>query len=188
MSEPMNGAELLAKIRPVMREESAQVCLRPDLIEAFQAADQELLESKAKDASGGGRMVDGGESARTVELAEKVRKLEEEVVAHSITFRFRAMSKDRWSALLDEHPPRPKNELDKYAGYDRDGVLAAAVRLCLFDPVFDDASWAELTKVLNEGEWKELTETVNSLNRGVVDAPKSVLASQILDRAASTSR
>jgi hypothetical protein len=188
VSEPLNGADLLAKIRPVMREESTQVCLRPDLIEAVIAADQELLASKAKDASGGERMVHGGESPRTVELAEKVRALEEEVVEHSITFRFRAMSKDRWSALCDEHPPRPNNELDKYAGYDRDGVLDAAVRRCLFDPVFDDAAWAELTKVLSDGEWKELTDTVNSLNRGVVDAPKSVLASQILDRAANTSR
>lgn len=188
MSEPMNGAELLARIRPVMREESTQVCLRPDLVDAVIAADQELLQSQAKDTSGEGRMVDGGASPRTIELAEKVRALEEEVVAHSITFHFRAVSKDRWSALCDEHPPRPNNELDKFAGYDRDGVLAAAVRLCLVDPVFDDASWAELVKVLPEGEWKELTDTVNSLNRGVVDAPKSVLASRILDRLASTSR
>lgn len=188
MSDPLNGADLLARIRPVMREESTQVCLRPDLIEAVMAADEELVKSKAKDTSGEGRLATGGESPRTIELAEKVRALEEEVVANSITFHFRAMSKDRWSALCDEHPPRPKNELDKYAGYDRQGVLDAAVRLCLFDPVFDDESWAELTKVLNEGEWKELTDTVNSLNRGVVDAPKSVLASQILDRLASTSR
>jgi hypothetical protein len=58
--------------------------------------------------------------------------------------------------------------------------------MCLIDPVFDDESWTELTKIINIGEWRELRDVVNSVNRGVVDAPKSALASQILGRRATT--
>lgn len=185
MSEPLNGAELLARIKPQMREESTQLCLRPDLLDAFEEADAELVASRAADMSGN-RLSDG-ESTKTRKLAEKVAALEAEIDASAITFRFKAMSKDKWRALCDTFPPRAKNELDVYAGYDRDAVLDTAVRLCMVDPVFDDESWAELVKNLNPSEWTELTDTVNSANRGVVDAPKSVLASQILARRASTS-
>lgn len=197
MSEPQSGADLLARIRPQFREESTQLCLRPDLIDAFEELDAELVRSRAADVAGD-RLADG-ESKRTRELAKKVRELEEEVEAHSIDFHLRAMSKDKWRALCDSHAPRKGNELDAYAGYDRDAVLDEAVRICLFDPVFEDCtkaecdhedcgSWQALVKKLNPSEWRELRDTVNSVNRGVVDAPKSELASRILAKRGSTSK
>jgi len=186
MSEPTNGAELLARIKPQFREESTQICLRPDLLDEFERLDAELVESRAADTAGN-RLADGT-SAKTRDLAEKVVALEKQIEETAIEFRFKAMSKDKWRALCDTYPPRKQNELDAYAGYDRDAVLDAAVRMCLIDPVFDDKSWGELVEALNPSEWRELTDTVNSVNRGVVDAPKSVLASLILAKRGNTSR
>lgn len=197
MSEPTNGAELLARIKPQFREESTQICLRPDLLDAFEEADAELVASRAADTAGN-RLADGT-SAKTRKLAEKVVALQEQIDDTAITFRFKAMSKDKWRALCDSHPPRPKDQLDQAVGYNRDAVLDAAVPMSLIDPVFascekggcdheECGSWEQLVKKLNPSEWRELTDTVNSVNRGVVDAPKSVLASLILARRASTSR
>lgn len=197
MSEPLNGAELLARIKPQMREESTQICLRPDLLDEFEKADAELVRSRAADTAGN-RLTDGT-SKKTRELAEKVVALQGQIDDTAITFRFKAMSKDRWRALCDTHPPRAKDQIDAYAGYNRDAVLDAAVRLCLIDPVFetcakpdcdheDCGSWESLVAKLNPSEWNELAQTVNSVNQGVVDAPKSVLASQILGRRDNTSK
>lgn len=186
MTAPLNGAELLARIRPVLREESTQICMRPDLIDAFHEAEAALAQARTGDAAG--QRLGSGISASTKTLAKKVQALEKEIEECAITFRFRAMTKDEWRALCDNHKPRKGDQLDAYVGYDRDAVNDEAVRKCLFDPVFDDASWAELMGVINPSEWKELRETVNLANRSVVDTPKSVLASQTLSKPGSASR
>jgi hypothetical protein len=196
-SAPLNGAELLARIKPRFREESTQICLRPDLLDEWGEADEALKASKAKDMVSG--RLAGGVSAETKKLAKRVQELEEQIEQVAITCRFRAMSKDRWQALIDNHPPRAGDQMDLFAGYNRDAVLDAAVRVCLIDPVFADCTqeecdhtecgtWQQFAASCNPSEWKELKDTVNSVNRGVVDLPKSVLASQILSSPGSGSR
>ncbi len=185
MSEPLNGADLLKRIRPVMREESTQICLRPDLLDKWEEANTRLVDSQVNDSAA---RLGTGVSTATKKIAAEVQAIEDEIEQHAIMFRFRAMSKDKWQALCDNHPPRKGNDMDSYAGYDRDAVLDAAVRECLFDPVFDDVAWAEFVDVCNPSEWAELRATVNSVNRSVVDTPKSALASQILSQRGSASR
>lgn len=187
MSEPQSGAELLAKIKPRLREEITQICLRPDLLDAWEEANTALSEQRVKDTTNA--RLSSGVSAETKRLAQKVQDLEAEIEATAIRFHFRAMPKDEWRALCDNHPPRKGNDMDLYAGYDRDAVIDSAVRKCLFDPVFDDESWAQFLAVCNPSEWNELRTTVTSVNRSVVgDAPKSVLASQILSKRGGGSR
>lgn len=184
MSEPISGAELLERIRPKLAEESTVICLRPDLIEAWEEANdqlQELVASGMKPPRVGSKPTD------QIELAKLVTELEAEIEANSATFRFRALPKDEWRALCDNHPPRKGNEVDSLVGYDRDAVLDEAVRRSLIDPVFDDESWAQLVAVVSSGEWEELRKAANSVNRGVVESPKSALASQILTRHDATS-
>lgn len=183
MSEPVNGAELLARIKPTLAEESTEICLRPDLVDAWREANDELEAIVA--AGPQGRL--GAKPAGQQEAAERVQALEAEMEGALATFRFRALPKDEFRALCDDHPPRKGNELDLYMGYNRDAVLDEAVRLCMTDPVFDDKSWAEFVAVVNGGEWEELRRVVNSVNKGVHDAPKSVLASRILTRGAAGS-
>jgi hypothetical protein len=50
---PQSGAELLARIRPRFREESTQICLRPDLLDEWEEANTALGEAKVKDMSSG---------------------------------------------------------------------------------------------------------------------------------------
>jgi hypothetical protein len=58
-----------------------------------------------------------------------------------------------------------------------DAVEDAAIRECMVDPVFDDASWAELVSVLNPSEWAELKRTVRLANQAVTETPKARRAS-----------
>lgn len=184
-SEPKNGAELLARIRPVLREESTSICLRPDLLDAWEEASTKLNESTVADSTG---RLAGGHSAGSKKLAQQVADLEKEMDETAVEFKFRAMPKDEWRTLCDKHPPRKGNDMDFYAGFDRDAVEDAAVRVCLIDPVFDDASWVEFIGVCNPSEWQELRSMVRSVNRSVVEVPKSELASRILAKRGTTSK
>lgn len=180
MSEPMTGAELLARIKPKLREESTELCLRPDLYDEWEQANEDLADSRAKDTSA--NRLGAGTSENTVRLAERVQELEDEIRSTAVTFRFRAMPKDKWQTLCDTHPPRKGNDLDMYAGYNRDAVIDAAVQLCMVEPVFDKDSWETFEDVVNPAEWRELRTVVNSVNRATGDIPKSELASLILRR------
>lgn len=181
---PISGAELLKRIRPVLAEESVEICLRPDLIAAWTEANEQL-QALAAQGMKGARV--GSKPKAQIELATRVQELEAEIEANSAVFRFRALPKDQWRALCDNCPPRPNNEVDQWLGYNRDAVSDAAVRESLVDPVFDDESWGELTQVVNGGEWDELRKTANTVNRGVVESPKSALASLILAKPGSAS-
>lgn len=179
MSEPQNGADLLARIQPKLNEASTELCMRPDLLEAWEQADEALTTARTADA-GSGRLADGGVSQKTKRAAKKVKDLEKEIAANAIKFHFRAIPNYQWRELCDKHAPRENNRIDAFYGYNRDAVLDDAVRLCLTDPVFDDASWGEFLKVCNPSEWAELREMVEMVNRGVTAPPKSQLASQVL--------
>lgn len=185
-TQPLSGADLLARIKPTLREEATQICLRPDLLDKWEDANTALAELQASEAAGSARLGTGVSSA-VKRAAEAVREVEQEIESSSITFRFRAMSKDQYRALCDRHAPRKGNELDQFTGYDRDAVSDALVRECLYDPVFDDASWAAFLEVCNPSEWAELRNTAQSANRGSVDLPKSSLASAVLDRPGGSS-
>lgn len=185
-TEPQNGAELLARIRPTRKEERLQLCLRPDLLEAHEAAASELAEVIGRDQAS--QRLATGTSQAAKKAAEKVAAIEAEIEETAIWFTLRSLPADEWRTLCDNHPPRKGNEVDFYAGYNRDAVLDAAVRKCLIDPVFDAASWKDFMDVCNPSEWNELRTSVNNVNRSVVDAPKSELASRILAKRATTSR
>lgn len=185
-AQPRSGAELLDQIRPRFREESTELCLRPDLLDEWANLQDELSEIQAAGLES--PRLASGESGKAKAKAAAILKLEDEIAATSVRFVFRAMPAYEWRALCDNHPPRQTSELDRAVGYDRDAVLDAMVRHCLIDPVFDEASWQRLLDVCNPSEWAELRRTANSVNRGVVDAPKSELASRILAKRGSASK
>lgn len=192
MSAPQNGADVLARIKPQLKRERTQICPRPDLLEAWEAANEELVESRVADSGGEGhgRMADRADkvSAKTKRLAKKVQELEAAIEENSIWFEFEALPKDKFRELTDQHPPRKDHQLDQYLGWNREAVEDASVRACMIDPVFDDASWAELVKVLNPSEWAELRAAAERVNQAVTTPPKSPLASKVLAKPASTSK
>lgn len=200
---PETGAAILARVNPQRRVESTQVCLRSDLVAEFHAEDAKLVEMRQQAAAGNrnaGGVVDGDDIKAQ---ARKVRKLEDAIVDAQVTFVFTGMSKDAFRTLTDSLPPRKGNQIDQMVGYDRDGVMEAMVRQSMTSPTFEDCtegtpdepcehtdcgSWQQLVAVINPSEWGELRDTANLANSAVVDAPKSQLASLILDRRSAASQ
>lgn len=198
IKKPESGADILARVQPKRRVESTEVCLRADLVTTFHEEDAKLAQMRAE--SGASNRRNGGviETAEIKAQARKVRKIEDEIVDAQVTFTFTGMRKDGFRALTDNHPPRKANHLDHVVGYNRDEVLDQMVRESLTEPVFEDCterecdhttcgSWQQLTSIINPSEWGELRDTANLANSAVMDAPKSALASQILDRRNSAS-
>lgn len=204
------GAEILGRIRPQRRVESTTVCLNASLVREFEAADAELVQLMGQ-AGGNSNRLNPGASVEAAEKSEdttlraqarKVRKLEQAIVDSQVEFTFTSINKDEYASLTADHPPRRTDRLDQLVGYHRDNVLDAMVRSSLTSPVFEDCfgetddpdepckhedcgTWQQLVGVINPSEWGELRDTANLANSGVTDAPKSVLASRILDRLAS---
>lgn len=208
---PESGAAILARVKPRRRRESTLVCLRADLLRDWETEDAALRELQTQRAGNINRLNPGTSTEDTLDEAEKsghadiraqarkVRKIEQQIEESQIEFVFEQMNKDEWSALLDEHPPREDNQVDHIVGYDREAVLEALVYRCLVQPVFERCeepgcdhsecgTWEQLTGTISPSEWRELRDTANRANSGVVDPPKSVLASLILDKRASGSR
>ena len=182
---PETGAEILARIKPRLDEDWTEICLRPDLIAEHDEAKERLAEAQVR--VGPERLADGN-TAESVELAEKVQALEVLIAESSVAFRFRGLSRDKFRVICDEHPPRPTNSYDLAVGYNTEALGDALVEASLIEPVFDDAAWAELVEVISIGEWNELRRCAEKVNGSVVtEAPKSALASRILSSRANGS-
>lgn len=176
---PRSGAEVLDRIQPRRRIAKTAIVVRPDLLEQWEDANEELRASRERDAAGPGRLTDKG-SEETLALARRVQELEQEIEDTQLHVTMQALSKDEWQALTERHPPRKGNRVDEIVGWNKDAVRDEAVRLCCIDPVFDEESWKRLTSVLNPSEWEELRVTADRANEGVVELPKSALARLVL--------
>lgn len=185
---PVDGAQLLAELKPRLREDATWVVLgRPDLVDDFHKAEDELADAQDADTSSQKRLATGA-SAKVKKLAQRVRELEEEIAKTQVRFVFRAITKTRYNEIVEANPPRDKNVWDTAVGHNREAVDNELVRVCLIDPVFDEASWKELVAVINPGEWDELVRCVRAVNGVMKEAPKSGLAAMVLDGPAAGSR
>jgi hypothetical protein len=197
MSDTRTGAQMLAEIQPKPHEEATWICLKAHLVDEWETATEELRQSQVNDATN--PRLGSGVSAKTKKLAQKVRDLEEQIEAAQVRFRFKSMGRGRFSELVPLYPPREGNLYDYQVGYDRDAMLDAQIRECLVEPVFDDCAkpgcehtdcgtWQQLINALNVSEYGELARVVQKANGVVTEAPKSLLASQILDKPERSSR
>lgn len=198
-----SGADILAAHvgedgKPVRRTAVAHICMRPDLIDEWHKANDELAERQTEDA-GKQRLGTGGVSKETKAAAERVRQIEEKIDAADEAFTFEKIGKTRYSEICEEHPPREGNQLDMMVGYNREAVDNAVALESLVDPVFESCTkkackhescgtWEALLRFLGPGEWQVIADAVREVNEAVTTTPKSVLASRVLDRAASGSR
>lgn len=207
---PQSGADLMARIKPVRRRVTTEICLRPDLLDEWQAANEELSEKVQADAAEIGRRRLGSGSSQSDpddeslspaarKIATRIQKLEGEISETSMVFTFEAMSKDAYQERCDQHPPRKGNQIDLITGYDRDAVLDACVRECLIDPVFEDCTekgcthrecgtWQAFIAVCNPSEWAEMRERVSEVNGRSEGSPKSELASRVLAKRVRASK
>lgn len=184
MSEPINGDELLARIKPQLRTVKTQICLQPDLLEAWEDAAEEL--AAAEDAAGAGRLA--GASAKAPKAAQKkLDDIEAKIDEVSPWFTFRAMPTEEYQALTAKHPPREDDQIDLFAGHNRDAVVAVLVRECLVDPVFSDEGYKALLASCAPSQWAAMRDAALEVNGGAVKPPKSRRESPRLSVPASDS-
>lgn len=195
---PQNGAEILARIKPRLMEDWVGICLRPDLIAAFEEADAALVASRRADVDRfaqelkkptrvGAVPKAPTPSAETKRNQKKVDAILAEIGDSEVKFHFRARTKDEFRELCDAHEPREGNLYDFQVGYNRTAVSDDLVYACLFDPVFETCTedhqhfdpatgdgcgtWQHVLLVIGAGQWQRLTDLVNKINQSVVQEP-----------------
>lgn len=186
MTDPINGDDLLARIKPKLKEFRTQICLRPDLMQKWEDADDRLRKAEAENP-GNTRLAGGGPSTEVKKLAREVQKIETEIENASAWFHFRALAVADYQSLLVKYPPRKDNQMDALVGHDREAFADALIRACLVDPVFSDEGWKAFMATCAPSEWAELRNAVSEVNGGEVTPPKSRAASRILSRRGSAS-
>ena len=183
---PENAADILARIKPTLREHIEWVCLRPDLLDKFHELETELTTLRV-DRAGSARL-GTGISDKERELAAELVDVEQQITEGSMRIHLTALPTDKFEELVAKYPPRKGNDYDMLAGYDRQAVQDVILRKCIDDPVFDDASWAEFRSVCPVGEMGGLRETLQILHPGAAVLPKSLLAAEILSGEDSASK
>lgn len=183
----IDGDALIAKIKPTLPEVRTQIVLRPDLVDEWEKANAALENAEAAAAASKRMNGQAGQPANLKKLAEAVRKAESEIEATSPWFTFRAIPAEDYQSMCAKHPPRKDDQLDAYAGHNREAVENALVRECLIDPEFSDEGWATLKATLSPSEWAEMRNSALQANGESVKPPKSLRASLLLGRLDSES-
>lgn len=160
--------EILGSIK--LPERVYPLCLRADLRGEWEELNRRLRQAEL-DAAGS---LAGGSNG---DLAGQVRALEEEMAAHTVQIKLRALRRKEWSDLVAKHPPRPNTD-DRDTNAETFGVAVLAA--CSFDPVMNEDQAGRLVDSMTNGQWSDLSTVLSNLNNGSVEVPKSRLASEIL--------
>lgn len=162
-------------------EKTVEVCLRGDLVAQVEDAERELRDVRTNAQT----MADRG-AARV--LAERIQALREEMQSSSVVFRLRGLTRQGWTALLTEHPPRPGEQTDKTLGYNTDTFFPALIRACLVEPELNDEQWEQLDAVMSAAQFDDLADAALAASRRKVDIPFSFAASATLSTSGETSK
>jgi hypothetical protein len=165
-------------------QRSVKVCLRNDLVADWEAADRELTRVQAERLATDSKEAGAG----TAELADKVRALEALMNEQADEWLLRAMPRHQFRALMAAHPPRKGEDGEPVEGdrvFNRATFFPALIRASVVSPELDDEDWAWLLGddeaedgVLTDRQFSDLEDAAWFLNRGEVDVPFSLAASQ----------
>lgn len=104
-----------------------------------------------------------------------------EMKRYTVVFTLRAVPDERWTALIEEHPPRrDPNDAKKVHPEDGRGVhaktfAAALLRESVVDPVHDDERWARLMTRLTAAQKQRLQAVAEDVNTRDEDLPFSLV-------------
>lgn len=155
-------------------EKTVTLCLRGDLQADWEEADRQLIAAKTQKSN---TLAGNPEATR---LAERVKELQTEMAAASITLRFRALKRARWLELIASFPPRKDNDADKSMGMNAPAFFKALVPASLVSPDIEPADLQELLDGLTDAQYALIENTVWGLNRADVSVPFSYTASQTI--------
>lgn len=149
-----------------------RICPRVDLRDRHAAADRALSDAVGRGSSS---LADDGPK----QLAAEVRAIEDEIEAATREFRFRALSRRRWRALLAEHHPQKPHKTEGL-DFNPETFPVAAIAACAVEPEMTVEEAERLADRIPLGEFERMWGAVLQVNLGVSDAPKSVLATATL--------
>lgn len=163
-------------------EKRIDVCLDGSLQAAWESAEAELTQARER------RLMDARLVSKVTELAEKVRGIEEEARAASVTFLLRALGRREWDKFVEDHPAREGEKLDEHYGYNTatifDAVLGSKDPATIISVTrqdgkaekFDPTEWPEFADQLTNQQYSEFQVAVTALNRGRTEVPFSPAA------------
>jgi hypothetical protein len=179
----MDIAELDAMLAAAKQpEKTVPICLRGDLQADWEELDRELTELRTKNA--GTLAGDPAEGA----VADRIRALEAEMATSTLTLRLRALRRKQWMALLELHPARPDNAMDKIYNLNVDVFFPDLIARCLVSPEMDQNQLDTLIDSITSRQYDVLTEVAWNLNRADVSVPFSYTASRITGDSGETSK
>lgn len=163
---------------------SSELCLRGDLLTAYQEADTKFREAMALAALSESM---AGTPDHLLPLAQAVDAIRQEMADYTIYVKLQAMPPKIWRNHESEHPPRTGedggvHEDDRRYGVDVTTFFPAVIPVSVTDP--DDMTpemWADLfDNKLSNGQIADLCEKVWQINQGRVAVPFSPAVSKIL--------
>lgn len=165
---PVDITEVLAKAKAP--ERTVDLCLQADLAAEHDELNRQLVEAQR---AGVTTMADTG---RTAELAQRIRDLEEQMRASTVTFRVRGLSPYEREQWLADHPGRDgKSEL-----FNPLTGLAPLLAACAVDPAMTADQAQELCQKLGSGQTDKLFAAAWEATHGGGQVPFSVAASATL--------
>ena len=183
MSKP-TFADVMASQKNGRRRVTARVCFSPDIDAQYRQMEAELEEAYSAEQS---RDPDKPDTTRRlagepklVKIAKAMAELIADNAASFYELVFEQSRRHDWLQLRTAHPPRDGNANDG-GMFNSDTFGPASIEACMVDPEPSAETMKFLEENLSNGEWERLTLTVWALNEGTREAPKSQLASSILN-------
>jgi hypothetical protein len=165
----VNIDDLIATAQP--RIEKVRICARGDLVAKHQDAVVAMAATVSDDDSLAG-------NPATVEAAEAVRAVEDEMEAATVEVTVATVSRNQWADLLGTHPPSKEQRRLGHA-YDPETFAIAMVAACLVPPLTDEKA-KELAGAIPFAEWQKLERAALMLNVSETPSPKLAAATELL--------
>lgn len=177
---------------------TATIFRDPNLFGRVAELEAELREAQRLDERRAG-MID--HVPRAPQIAEQILELEAQAEASALKITFEELGRQRWTDLVDEHPPTEEQQKDLTPGrrlrWNPDTFEPAVMALScvkiegLPDGPHDGADASFFAHIRNDwgpDAFEELWSACSAANSGVSVLPKSSIASNVLQSSAPSAK
>lgn len=164
---PLRSFEEIRK-QATAREAEVSICVAGDLAADADRLTAALDAIDRRRAGPGASLADGAERAQLVEELEEVREL---MRSAEVPFRFRALPRTEFSALIAAHPGGPDQN------WNPDTLPPALIAASSLNPKLTLEQVEELFEVFNDDQRGDLYAAAWRANTSAVSIPSSRVAS-----------
>lgn len=171
-------------------------------VRVFQGDDEAALDELRDQIAEARRTATKGDTARRMGQSSDLERLVEEynarlaaAEAESVEFLFTALSRPRWKALVEAHPPTEGDEAQEATGVNEDTFAPAlVVESVLTRPPGDEderptrEELEEFVDCLSSGQLDHLYGIAFTLNRMAGASPKSLSVTELTTSSDATRR